>query len=388
MNLFRSPRRNASSSNAPSEETTTTIVVANTVLEKPFNGLNIQVYGTYEEPLFKAKDIGDLLEMSNIRETISSFNNKQRRVSLTDTLGGKQEVTFLTEQGLYKVIMRSRKKIAEAFQDWVCEVIKEIRLKGKYDIEERLKEKELKEIEYRQQLQEKEQELLQYKEKTYEEFEKTGHIYVIKTDGGIKVGKTKDIVQKRVKGLQTGNVEDIQVLLDFKTSNEDILERMVHYVLDRYRCNSNREFFDCNLEYIKLVINVAGKTIDTLKSTYQHISEEELCERLNITIERENAVPPPPSAPPDYETTRNAYNQEFVNRYLEQRGGGVKWTDLYTKYVDWHVNEKGGLATSIDKKSLKVYFEKVVFKSEECPVRNVGRGWYGWSLRDELDSEL
>ena len=33
------------------------------LLVKQFNGLNIQVYGTYEDPLFKAKDIGDLLEM-------------------------------------------------------------------------------------------------------------------------------------------------------------------------------------------------------------------------------------------------------------------------------------------------------------------------------------
>jgi prophage antirepressor-like protein len=30
---------------------------------KQFNGLNIQVYGTCDDPLFKAKDIGDLLEM-------------------------------------------------------------------------------------------------------------------------------------------------------------------------------------------------------------------------------------------------------------------------------------------------------------------------------------
>jgi len=131
-------------------------------------------------------------------KTQPTFNHRQRRVGLTDTLGGQQEVTFLTEQGLYKLLMRSRKKIAEQFQDWVCEVVEETRRKGKYDIEEKLK---LKELEYQKQLEEKDQELLQYKEKTYEEIEKTGHIYVIKTDGGIKVGKTKDIVQKRIKGL-------------------------------------------------------------------------------------------------------------------------------------------------------------------------------------------
>ncbi len=270
LNIFRSPKKQE----IHKDETS--------LLVKQFNGLNIQVYGTYEEPLFKAKDIGDLLEMSNIREVIKNFNDRQRcDVSLTDAIGRVQNTTFLTEQGLYKVLMRSRKKIAEQFQDWVCEVVEEIRRKGKYDLEEQLKTKEL---EYQRQLQAKEQELLKYKEKTYEEIEKSGHLYVIKTDGGTKVGKTKDAVTKRVKGLQTGNVNNIEVLLDYHTSNADILEKVVHYVLDRYRCNSNREFFDCDIEHIKRVVRSAGSMMDTLKSCYQHITLEEFEMKLSSKI--------------------------------------------------------------------------------------------------------
>ncbi|MEY3422660.1 MAG: hypothetical protein RIR48_2985, partial [Bacteroidota bacterium] len=108
-----------------------------------------------------------------------------------------------------------------------------------------------------------------FKEKTYEEIEKTGHIYVIRTDGGTKVGKTKDAVTKRIRGLQTGNVNEIQILMDYQTSNADLLERCVHYILDRYRCNSNREFFDCNVNYIQMVVRICGKVIDTLKSSFQ-----------------------------------------------------------------------------------------------------------------------
>ena len=64
------------------------------------------------------------------------------------TLGGAQEVTFLTEKGLYKVLFRSRKPIAEKFQNRVCEVIKEIRLKGIYKMENEIKKaiEEKKEI--------------------------------------------------------------------------------------------------------------------------------------------------------------------------------------------------------------------------------------------------
>jgi len=272
LNIFRSPKKHQDVNNETN------------LLIKQFNGLNIRVYGTCDDPLFKAKDIGDLLEIKNIRDTISNFNEKQKGVVLTDTPGGKQEVVFLTEQGLYKVLMRSRKKIAEQFQDWVCEVIEEIRRKGKYDLEEKLKLKdfETQKIleEHQQQLEAKEQELLRYKEKTYEEIEKTGHIYVIKTDGGTKVGKTKDAVNKRIRGLQTGNVNNIEILLDFKTSNPDLLEKCAHYILDRYRCNSNREFFDCDINYIKTVVEICGNVINTLKSTYQHISKEELVEKL------------------------------------------------------------------------------------------------------------
>jgi hypothetical protein len=53
------------------------------LLVKEFNGLNIEVHGTYEQPLFKAKDIGDLLDIKNIRDAISNFNNKQKIVVLT-----------------------------------------------------------------------------------------------------------------------------------------------------------------------------------------------------------------------------------------------------------------------------------------------------------------
>ena len=87
-------------------------------------------------------------------------------------------------------------------------------------------------------------------------------MYVVKTDaqGAYKIGKTKDVVTKRVKGLQTGNVNNIEILLDFPTSNADLLERCVHYILNRYRCNSNREYFDCNFDYIKLVIEISCGT--------------------------------------------------------------------------------------------------------------------------------
>jgi len=125
------------------------------------NGLHIElvIKGTPTEPLFRASDIGVILEIKNINQNISHFDKSEKVISLTYTLGGNQQVTFLTEKGLYKVLFKSRKQIAEKFQNWVCEIIKEVRLTGEYKLN-----KEVQELQ--EQNQELKQNIIQIKEKS------------------------------------------------------------------------------------------------------------------------------------------------------------------------------------------------------------------------------
>jgi prophage antirepressor-like protein len=112
------------------------------------NGMvsNITIKGTYNNPLFRASDIGEILEISNIRQSISSFDESEKHaVSITDIIGREQQVTFLTELGLYQLLFVSRKPIAKTFKKWVCEVIKEIRLNGEYKLKKELEEISIKE---------------------------------------------------------------------------------------------------------------------------------------------------------------------------------------------------------------------------------------------------
>jgi len=118
----------------------------------------IVIKGTVNDPLFRASDIGVVLELSNIRMSITDFDESEKVVSTTDTLGGTQEVTFLTEKGLYKVLFRSRKPIAQKFQNWVCDVVKEIRVTGIYNMQKEIDKKQ-------EELEEKQEEL----EKTKDE---------------------------------------------------------------------------------------------------------------------------------------------------------------------------------------------------------------------------
>ena len=97
----------------------------------------VRVAGTSEQPLFCLADICRVLDL---QVTPTKNRLKQDGVTLIkviDSLGREQEATFVSEQNLYKVIMRSDKPQAEPFQDWVCgEVLPSIRKTGSYSVQQ------------------------------------------------------------------------------------------------------------------------------------------------------------------------------------------------------------------------------------------------------------
>ena len=172
----------------------------------------IIIKGDVQNPLFRASDIGVVLDIANIRTTINDFNESEKVVHSMDTPGGLQNVTFLTEKGLYKVLFKSRKPIAEKFQNWVCEVIKELRLKGTYDLQQQLEQAKVEIIQVEDK-KKKEYDIQLAKEKILErekvllkEFETIGAIfYIIKVktfENGqyiVKVGESRIGIVNRYK---------------------------------------------------------------------------------------------------------------------------------------------------------------------------------------------
>lgn len=93
----------------------------------------IRTAGTSEEPLFCLADVCRVLEIKNTSDCKSRLNAKGIVLTDTPTNGGNQQLVYINEQNLYKVIMRSDKPQAEPFQDWVCgEVLPSIRKTGGY----------------------------------------------------------------------------------------------------------------------------------------------------------------------------------------------------------------------------------------------------------------
>lgn len=97
----------------------------------------IRVAGTSDEPLFCLADICRILDIKNVSDCKSRLDQRGIVLSDTPTNGGIQQLVYVNEKNLYKVIMRSDKPQAEPFQDWVCgEVLPSIRKHGAYATEE------------------------------------------------------------------------------------------------------------------------------------------------------------------------------------------------------------------------------------------------------------
>lgn len=74
-----------------------------------------------------AKDISDALGFSQAKDAARKMNSAYKGAHKVPTPGGEQEMIILNEKGLYRLIMRSNKPEAEAFQDWVFDIIKSLR---------------------------------------------------------------------------------------------------------------------------------------------------------------------------------------------------------------------------------------------------------------------
>ncbi|HAT4185755.1 phage antirepressor [Clostridium perfringens] len=107
--------------------------------ERKVLGKDFKVYGTIENPLVLAKDVAEWIDYSykdsrkTARDTSKMLKTIDEEEKLVGTLflsGQNREAWFLTEDGLYEVLMQSRKPIAKEFKKEVKKILKQIRLTG------------------------------------------------------------------------------------------------------------------------------------------------------------------------------------------------------------------------------------------------------------------
>lgn len=86
------------------------------------------------EPWFVLKDCMSILDLGNPTETVKMFDEDEfSTAEVIDSIGRRQQAYIISEPGLYRLVMRSRKPEAKEFQRWVThEVLPSIRRTGGY----------------------------------------------------------------------------------------------------------------------------------------------------------------------------------------------------------------------------------------------------------------
>ena len=103
----------------------------------------IDVYGSVDEPLFLAKDVAEWIEHTQPSKMVETVDEDEKLMGTIFLSGQNREVWMLTEDGLYEVLMQSRKPIAKQFKKGVKEILKTIRKTGSYSVSKPLSQLEV-----------------------------------------------------------------------------------------------------------------------------------------------------------------------------------------------------------------------------------------------------
>jgi prophage antirepressor-like protein len=281
-----------------------------------FNKDSIRIIGTHDNPYFVVSDICKVLGLSNVTNSMRNIPDKWKKDDFTnckDVSGRTQSMLTVSEAGLYKLVMRSNKPVAEKFQEWVCEeVLPSIRKKGEYILEEykqKLEDEKKKTDEQQKQLEEEkkksDEQQKQLEEEKKKSEEKTKHIKKLENKYVTKQSRTK-YEGKYVIYLLTSEKHDRTYIVGKATNLSDrltsynksiehdvayykackskahmfVIELIVLYKLDKYRERANRDRFvlpeDKDISLFTNMVDYAISIFDDVDKDVDISKDEEM----------------------------------------------------------------------------------------------------------------
>jgi prophage antirepressor-like protein len=111
-------------------------VTQNQVVPFSYQGSQVRTVQIDGEPFFTGKDICIALGLVDHNKTMSRLDPDERRGCAISTPNGLQEMTVISESGLYHLMFSSKVPGAKAFRKWVTsEVLPTLRKTGHYEVQ-------------------------------------------------------------------------------------------------------------------------------------------------------------------------------------------------------------------------------------------------------------
>jgi prophage antirepressor-like protein len=220
-----------------------------------YNDTNINfIIDTTNIIWFRLADVTDILEYKSRKGVLKNIIDKKYRKHLKDIQTihevnrDQGNTIYINESGLYKLVLRSRMKLAKEFQVWIIEdALPKLRKFGFYEVDNKTKTK-IKELNHKIALLTKSNNKLK-KNMTKKKYPRGLHFYVLKDDGMYKIGHTKDL-NKRLSTYNTGNANKAEYSYYKKTECSKEIEECMKSLLNEYIYKSNKEFYNCSLSKI------------------------------------------------------------------------------------------------------------------------------------------
>jgi prophage antirepressor-like protein len=120
----------------------------NNLLQHPQFG-QIRVEKKGEDFIFCAKDVCESLEMNQSTESaLRNLDEDEKLMRKISTSGQNREMLFVTESGLYALIIRSNKPVARKLRKWITsEVLPALRKYGIYSTDRKVIDRAMKRAE-------------------------------------------------------------------------------------------------------------------------------------------------------------------------------------------------------------------------------------------------
>jgi T5orf172 domain-containing protein len=94
-----------------------------------------------------------------------------------------------------------------------------------------------------------------------------------------KIGHSKDVC-KRNGTYSTAMPDGVDTIHRVQTCDANLVERVVHHVLDAYRYDANREWFQGDAELFRRVLDAVVSFVDGLTSSLDNVTEARFDERV------------------------------------------------------------------------------------------------------------
>ena len=108
------------------------------VMSQEYLGKQLNVYGSTDLPWFSATEVANWIENKNPSQMINPLDEDEKALyTFYRVDGSTNKLWMITENGLYEVLMLSRKPIAKQFKHEVKRILKQIRQTGGYVAENR-----------------------------------------------------------------------------------------------------------------------------------------------------------------------------------------------------------------------------------------------------------